>query len=201
MDQRAVRTATQADVAPLSAMLARAFDDDPVTRFLLASERRRAADARRFFAWQLRRLIPQQQVHVAGEALGAAIWALPHRWRESAGEALSLVWRILPAVALRLPSVLPAIAKIEQAHPQGAHLYLSVLGTEPSAQGQGLGSAAISQGLEFADTEGLPAYLESSKERNIDFYARFGFKVIEELRLPKGGPSLWPMWREPGGGL
>jgi hypothetical protein len=53
--------------------------------------------------------------------------------------------------------------------------------------------------LEQCDTEGLPAYLESSKEKNIPLYERYGFKVTDELRLVKGGPPLWPMWREPRG--
>jgi predicted GNAT family N-acyltransferase len=50
--------------------------------------------------------------------------------------------------------------------------------------------------LELCDSERLPAYLESSKERNVDFYARHGFRVTSELRLPKG-PPMWPMWRSP----
>lgn len=195
-----VRIATASDIAPVSAMLARAFEDDPVTCHLLPRSKRRLTDARRFFAWQMQRLLPQEQVHIAGDCSGAALWALPNRWRESPLQALSLSWRILPAVAFHLRDVLPAIAAIERAHPQGEHLYLSILGTEPSAQGQGIGTATIAKGLQLADEEGLPAYLESSKERNIDFYARFGFKVIDELRLPRDGPSLWPMWREPGGG-
>jgi predicted N-acetyltransferase YhbS len=93
--------------------------------------------------------------------------------------------------------VTASIAMLERRHPRKPHMYLSVLGTEPSAQGRGLGSAAISPGLAFADAEGLPAFLESSKERNLDFYARFGFRVMGELRLPGGGPPMWPMWREP----
>jgi len=200
MAKQPVRTATPSDVAPVSAMLARAFEDDPVTCHLLPAPRRRLAHARHFFAWQMRRLLPQEQVHVADDGSGAALWALPNRWRESPWEALGLVWRIMPAVALHLHDVLPAINAVERAHPRGAHMYLSVLGTEPSAQGRGVGSAVIAKGLELADAEGLPSFLESSKERNIDFYSRFGFRVIDELRLPRGGPSLWPMWREPGGG-
>jgi len=50
--------------------------------------------------------------------------------------------------------------------------------------------------LERCDSDGVWAFLESSKERNIDFYARHGFRVLGELRLPRG-PIMWPMWRDP----
>jgi ribosomal protein S18 acetylase RimI-like enzyme len=40
-----------------------------------------------------------------------------------------------------------------------------------------------------------PAYLESSNQRDLPLYERFGFKVIQELSLPDGGPTLWTMLR------
>ncbi len=43
----------------------------------------------------------------------------------------------------------------------------------------------------------MPAYLESSKERNVPLYRRFGFEVIEEHRSKVGSPPIWRMWREP----
>jgi hypothetical protein len=49
--------------------------------------------------------------------------------------------------------------------------------------------------LEECDRDGVGAYLESSKERNVDYYARFGFRVTEEVRLPRG-PRMWLMWRD-----
>ena len=47
------------------------------------------------------------------------------------------------------------------------------------------------------DAEKMPAYLESSKERNVPLYERNGFKVIEVLSIAKDGPMAWRMWRDP----
>ncbi len=75
-----------------------------------------------------------------------------------------------------------------------------MVGVEPERQGRGVGSALLREVLTQCDAEGLPAYLESSNERNLTLYRRHGFEVIEELRLGRSGPLLWLMWREPGSG-
>jgi GNAT superfamily N-acetyltransferase len=71
------------------------------------------------------------------------------------------------------------------------------LGTAVEQQGKGVGGALMRPVLDHCDAEGIPCYLESSKERNIPFYRRHGFEVVEEVPLPGDGPSLWTMWREP----
>ena len=71
-----------------------------------------------------------------------------------------------------------------------------MLGTNPDWQGKGVGSAIIAPVLEHCDRTGERIYLESSKERNIPFYARHGFEVSAEVHIPKG-PTVWAMWREP----
>jgi len=89
------------------------------------------------------------------------------------------------------------LAKVEGAHPRHRpHYYLAILGTRPDHQGKGIGSALLRPVLAKCDEEGVGAYLESSKERNIAFYARHGFEVTGEIHLPKG-PTIWPMWRDP----
>lgn len=52
-------------------------------------------------------------------------------------------------------------------------------------------------GLDRADAEHAPAYLESSKESNVPYYERFGFEVTRAIVIPGGGPTLWGMWRQP----
>jgi GNAT superfamily N-acetyltransferase len=190
-----VRPATAADAPALVAMLTRAFADDPFYHWLLRAPRSRERYARRFFGWQLRRLLPQDQVTMTADGAAVALWALPDRWRESTWEALRLFAGVAPAMATYLPGVVRGLNQVDRRHPKQPHLYLALLGCDPPAQGQGRGSAALAPGLALADREGLPAYLETSKERNLDFYARFGFRVTEEVAMPGGGPSLWLMWR------
>jgi ribosomal protein S18 acetylase RimI-like enzyme len=192
-----VRPARGDEVPQLAAMLARAFQDDPVTAWFMRSESRRPRYATRFFAWQLHRLLGQEQVHVAGDRAAAAIWALPGQWRESNWQALRLFVSLVPALFTHLPAAARGVDQVEKRHPSEPHLYLAVLGTDPTVQGRGLGTAALRPGLELCDREGLPAYLESSKESNVGFYARFGFRVTDEVRMPGDGPTVWLMWRDP----
>ncbi len=87
--------------------------------------------------------------------------------------------------------------KVENLHPTDRHWYLFTLGTAPERQGKGVGSALLRAALTHVDEEGDPAYLESSKERNISLYARFGFEVIDKVPSKRGSPPIWRMWREP----
>lgn len=177
-------------------MLTRAFADDPLYHWLLRRESTRERYASRFFAWQLRRLLPQGQVTMTTDGAAVALWALPGRWRETAREALRLFVAIVPAMVTYMPSVVRGLNQADHRHPTEPHLYLALLGCDPPAQGEGRGSAALTPGLALADRDGLPAYLETSIERNVGFYARFGFRVVDQVRMPGDGPQLWMMWRE-----
>jgi ribosomal protein S18 acetylase RimI-like enzyme len=191
-----VRKATAAELPALSGVLARAFLDDPVARWSCPSERRRPRVNERFFAVRLRQLIGQEQVYTTHDRAGAALWALPDRWRTTARDLLPLA-PLIPAWGRRLPRVIRGLLRVEEAHPETPpHFHLAVLGTEPARQGEGIGSALLQPVLELCDRDHLPAYLESSRESNIAFYSRHGFRVTGEVELPKG-PPVWPMWRTP----
>ena len=189
-----VRPARPDDVEPLTATLARAFHDDPVTAWVYANEGRRSHWSSRFFRWQLHRLLPQDVSWTTDGHAGAALWALPGQWREDTADTVALFRATLLGVVPRLPRVLRGLSQVEARHPRGRHLYLAVLGVDPARQGEGVGSELIRPGLELCDREGLPAYLETGKERNLAFYARHGFRVTGELTLPKG-PPVWFLWR------
>ena len=51
--------------------------------------------------------------------------------------------------------------------------------------------------LERCDREGIGAYLESSNPRNIPFYHRLGFEVVNENWTPDNVAVMTGMWRAP----
>jgi GNAT superfamily N-acetyltransferase len=197
-DAPVVRRATAQDIPALARMLARAFVDDPVASWAWRPDGLRLGALERFQAIRMRQLIAGEEIWTTDDLTCAALWAPPRRWHMTLRETAMLAPCFLhPRLFVRMPVVALGWEKLERAHPRRPpHFYLAVLGTEPGAQGRGLGSAVLGAVLEQCDRDGIGAYLESSKERNIDFYARHGFRVREELRLLRG-PRMWKMWRDP----
>jgi ribosomal protein S18 acetylase RimI-like enzyme len=194
----AVRVATRQDVPALAASLARAFADDPIMTYLLGGDDlSRTRRITRFFTAALRvQHLRHELCFTDAQQVAGSLWDPPGQWRMSPGQIVAGARWLVPAFGTRVPRALRVLSTIEKVHPGEPHYYLAVLGTAPERQGQGLGSAVMQPVLDRCDDEGVPAYLESSKESNIPFYRRHGFAVTGEIHLP-GGPSLWPMWRDP----
>ena len=190
-----VRLARKDDFGTLAGVLAGAFYDDPVTSWFYPNAAKRMQHARRFFAIRMRQLADQELIFTTPELSGAALWAKPGRWREDLRQSLMLL-PMLPVLLPRIVRSTAAVREIERRHPVEPHYYLSVLGTQREQQGGGIGSALLGPVLQRCDSDGVGAYLESSKEGNVDFYVRHGFSVTERIELPEG-PPLWLMWREP----
>ena len=193
-----VRDVTAADADPLAAVLGRAFAGDPVWQWMFPRHPERMGS---MFATLLRHAhLPNGVSELAeqdGRILAGALWDPPGRWRIPLTTQLRHLPGLVRVLGSRTFTVLRGLGEVERAHPIEPHWYLAVLGTEPQAQGRGLGSALLRSRLTRCDERRFPAYLESSKEANVPYYERFGFRVTGEIHMPGGGPQLWPMWRNP----
>jgi ribosomal protein S18 acetylase RimI-like enzyme len=193
-----IRRATRSDVPSLTPMLGRAFFDDPIAAWACRSTALRPVVLEHLHRTRLRQLLAHDEIWTTSELSSAALWVPPGRLQNTALQDARLArgflhGRLLP----RLPMLALGLTMIQRKHPQRPHhWYLSLLGTDPDMQGHGLGAAVLQPVLDKCDGDCIGAYLESSQERNLDFYARHGFRLTGELRLPRG-PRVWTMWREP----
>lgn len=179
-------------------VMARAFDDDPFANWIVAQDKRRARRIYDFMDAGMRLSEPHNEVYTTEGVEGGALWSPPGKWKTGILDQVRLLPLMVRATGLRnLAGRFGGFNMVEKHHPNEPHWYLLALGVEPDLQGRGIGSKLMAPVLEMCDRDRTPAYLESSKERNVPLYERHGFKVTERLELPKGGPPIWLMWRDP----
>lgn len=77
------------------------------------------------------------------------------------------------------------------------HYYLWGLAVAPGQQGKGIGTALMQPVLAKANAEKIPIYLETHEEKNIHYYQRYGFDLINMARIPRYDLPIWCMLREP----
>ena len=198
MSGRAVplRAVGAEDLRGLSLVLARAFRDDPLHRWMLPAELDWALFSAGIFGAVLRESQRAGGAETTEALEGAALWFPPYAPPASPCHRLAMTARGVLAMRGRAGRVGRELGRLERERPLDPHWYLAVLGTDPRHQGRGVGAALLGRALARCDAEGLPAYLESSKRSNLPFYERFGFCVLGEIRL-ESGPILWRMLRAP----
>ncbi len=193
-----MRRAVAADIGPAADVLASAFHDSPWTRWTVDA----VDHVQRIRALQhlsLRTMsLPFGQVWLAEvDGVVESVAA----WMDSAIE--------VPAAVLA--EVAPMVAALEgdrhaasvdaelgaAKRPVGRHLYLGVLGTSPSHQGQGLASRVLQPVFDQADASRVECFLETSLPANVEFYQRLGFESVDHHLVAEGGPHAWAMVRQP----
>lgn len=193
-----IRKITGADVDSLVEVMFRAFDDDPFMNFLVKQDDRREERMKRFMRMGATRLtMPYGECYRTEAGDGAALWNPPGGRPHGILADISMLPTLLKVSGIGgMKRSIAAFAQAEKLHPKEPHYYLLAIGVDPSMQGKGVGSSLLAPMAERLDREGIGAYLESSKERNLPLYERFGFKVTNPFDL-QNGPRIWPMWRDP----
>ena len=85
-----MRKAHPDDAGALGRVLARAFDDDPVMRWMFPCDDGRPRALGRFFSIRVRQLIHQEQIYTTDDLAGGALWTLPDRWSMEVREVFGL---------------------------------------------------------------------------------------------------------------
>eukprot|EP00038_Savillea_parva_P003509 m.126743 g.126743 ORF g.126743 m.126743 type:complete len:232 (-) comp11195_c1_seq1:5105-5800(-) len=111
-----------------------------------------------------------------GTMLWAGLWQVPFRFGYQATRRLlaAMDWyeETTAQVAARaFPDGVPKqpICKLER------------MSVTPGLQGSGIGTYCLQKGLDEAAARGEAVLLTTQEERNVTFYKRLGFRVIEEL--------------------
>ncbi len=188
-----IRSIDMKDKAEAVEILAEAFYDDPIMNWISD----KPAFVNLMFDVTLPIFLPKGFCYKVEGGKGVAVWL---------GPGQSLKWPFTVVNVFRMLKLLGPLSmfrlaisgnKTEKEHPAAPHYYLFAIGARRQYQGQGVGTSLIKEVLSKCDEEGIPAYLENSREENLKFYQGHGFEVIKEVQFSKSAPTLWMMWRDP----
>ncbi len=185
-------------------ILARAFQNAPDMKFFIGDNAKMLDEKTlRFYQAVIRVGLLYGEVYTTPSMDGVAVWTSP----ETNNFSLGILFRTGFLTAILSMGLKPMnrfmmatnyVQKLQEEAISGPRWVLVYLGVEPSKQGKGIGGLLIQPVLTRSDAEGIPCYVESADERNLTFYKRHGFSIIKQGQVPKGGPQVWIMVREPG---
>lgn len=193
------RRAATDDRPGVARVLAAAFLDDPVFRWLVPDEAERAPMLAPLFDLFTGAFAHHDETHVAVDrsgVAGVAMWSPPGVAPVDAADEAALGEALAHLTGPHMARVATCMEIFDAAHPHEPAWFLQFLGVDPRAQGRGLGSSLLEGVLARADAAGEAAYLEATSPRNRALYERHGFRCTGELPLPDG-PAAYAMWRDP----
>lgn len=190
-----VRRVARRERGRVAAMLADAFEDDALSRWIYRDHPSRLRWVRADFRLRLAQHAADGLCFVTSDCSGGAVWAAPGHWKGHASGQLRAVGAI-PRVVRNHERIGAMQRELDRRHPDVPHLYLALLGVVRERRRQGLASELLEPGLAQADRRALPAYVEAGSDEAAAFYETLGFTGVGEVRLPTA-PAVHLMWREP----
>lgn len=94
----------------------------------------------------------------------------------------------------RLSEVIRYLGELRTSTPEEPHWCPSMLGTDPTARGGGVGTRSLREGLARADADGVPVYLETTNPTNIGRDESYGFRLLRAVHVPSA-PAAYRMPR------
>jgi GNAT superfamily N-acetyltransferase len=188
-----IRLATRSEEEQVAATITLAFSADPIVCWIFPNPLLRLRTFMKLVGLYGGQALDHGSAHVIGDYAAVALWLPPgiepetEKMRQLFAETVS---------AETLSIYLAQSERVSAHHPREPHWYLPLIGVDAGHQGKGYGTALMKRGLAACDREHKPAYLESTNRANLSLYERFGFRLLEEVRIGDCPPKF-AMLREP----
>lgn len=177
-----------------------AFFDDPLVKYIAPDSQTRKLWLHCSMGFLLEQAERSGEVTTLGENSEAVLGVYaPGKYPSSFLEFVQLAGTHITTGllgGLSVPLVLTALRlnhTFSKLLPHTPHWHIGILGVDPTKQGQGFGTRLMEPVLQKASALGIATYLETSNPKNLIFYQRLGFHVLEEIVAIPGAPPLWRM--------
>ncbi|WP_446041475.1 GNAT family N-acetyltransferase [Streptomyces sp. SID1121] len=197
MPNISVVRADETDADEVTAVLSAGFHQDPVSGWIFPDEADRVRLHPPFFRPFVELTLAEGAIWTTPDRAAVALWLPVDVTAHGDGPDLRSLYEPLLG-AYHAERIGAFDTRSSANHPTHTnHQYLPFVAVRPERLGEGLGTALLTDRLADLDRRGVPSYLEASNERSAKLYARLGYAHLDVTTDLPGGPTLYPMWRDP----
>jgi len=189
-----IKVATQREIDQCIAVIVLGFSSDPGVRWMYPDPHQYLENFPHFVRAFGGRAFEHGTAQYVDGFLAAALW-LPPGVQPDEEALVAVVENSVPAS--HREAVFAMFEQMGGYHPNEPHWHLPLIGTDPTQQGKGHGSALLRHALAVCDRQQALAYLEATSERSVPLYQRHGFEVLGTVQVGTSPPII-PMLRRPG---
>jgi len=170
--------------------LAHAFQEDPLCCFIFPEKKTRIDKLYKYFLFRINYGIVHGEVYAPSKNVeGVAVWLPGNKAEISKINAMRVGgWKLYFQLGFGTVSRLEFVNHysigfrdnvIEQ-----PYWYLAPIGVTPEHQGKGYARILLKAMLNRLGSEKMSCFLETQTEKNVAFYERYGFEVVEKGMIP-----------------
>ena len=201
LDLGGIDELTTQDTNWASNILEQAFYPDPLLRFIYGDTINEPGRLNWFFRVTFRLVALYGACFSTAEKDGVLMMLPPDQTTMTIGKMyqsgiLAAPFKMGWASFSRLMMVMDFTEKEHKAATSFDHYYIMTVGVLPERQGRGVGKILMTKALEIVDAHTMPCYLETQNKNNVPMYQKFGFEVVSDKEIPKGGLHSWGMLRQ-----
>lgn len=189
-------------VAQGAELFARVFQNAPDMQYFIGENAVAESKILQYYQAIIRIGLLHGEVYTTSAMDGVAVWVSPENSQLSFGILIrtGFLKALVSMGARPLARFVRSARYLEKLQKQAISepcWILVQIGVESARQGKGIGGLLIQPILTRAAAEGVSCYVESADERNLSFYTRHGFEIVNHGQVSRGGPPVWVMIRKP----
>jgi ribosomal protein S18 acetylase RimI-like enzyme len=179
-----MRKANRQDISVITSILTDAFIDNKSVNYVVKQDKHKRRRIAGLMKYSFKVCQAFGEVWISDDKQACALLLFPDKKKTTLSGVLQDVDLAFSVIGItRVADVMKREALIKNHHPKEPFCHLWFIGVDIQHQHNGKGSEFLQSLIDLCRKRNQSIYLETSVERNINWYKKFGFEIYETIDL------------------
>lgn len=179
-----MKKAAYGDKVLVKNILSKSFDKNQSVNYIAQQDEVREKRIAALMDYSFEICFNYGEVYLSDDNKACALVLYPDRKKTTFKSILEDIKLLFNCIGLsNIGKAMKRESAIKKIQPNVPMYYLWFIGVDPDSQGTGIGTQLMKEVIEDSRVQLRPIYLETSTQRNLPWYKKFGFDVYSDLDL------------------